>query len=366
MKKTNTQFEILKSETTTKQRRISMNTNNIVRKTAAFALLGMCAAIMPLGAQTVWQGTVNNDWNTAGNWSNGLPSGSGRSSILKTANVTMSNTGGTNGVTVSAVGTSFDDAAVLNISWNLNSIASVDIGANLTDNSYAKVVHTSGRLTATGLNIGTTNAFGLYEFGGAQSTAPVLSVSGTVRVGSPASSNGIMSLKDYGTVTVGRTVVSANNSPGELWVKGGNLDINVGGNLEFALSAGADGVLKAIIDNTGFSTINVTTDVRFGTTSNRSRFVLELGSGYAHVPGTEFVILNAGGNFTDFGVFGQVNGASYTAGDIFTVDGNEFSAAYLTGDSSQFVVTAIPEPSSLLLLGLAGLAGLAMMRRRKR
>ena len=54
-----------------------------------------------------------------------------------------------------------------------------------------------------------------------------------------------------------------------------------------------------------------------------------------------------------------------TTGDIYLGDLNQFSLflTYEGGDGNDLVVYAVPEPSSLALMGLGGLA---MMRRRRR
>lgn len=370
MKRIITPVETPKSEKTTKQWKNIMNTKNTLIKTEAFALVGIFAAIMPLGAQTVWEGTNGNDWNTAANWSNGVPTSSTAVTIaLDGANVTMSAAGNTANMTVSGGGAT---TPTLNITQNLSTNGSLTVGSAGGTGYKGIVNHTAGTVQTTGVGrlyiAYDGSGSGTYNFGGAEPTAPIATIGGSVIMGHNTTDNGLLSLSEYGTISGNDFVMSSSNGTSEWRVSGGNLDIDFAGKLSISHSGFGTATLRAIIDNTGFSTINFGGNVEFGRldlTANSSRFVLELGNGYAHVPGTEFMILDAVGDFTRHAEFGQVNGSVYTPGASFTVDGYEFSAAYLTGENvnSQFVVTAIPEPSSLLLLGL--IAPILVLRRRR-
>ncbi len=157
----------------------------------------------------------------------------------------------------------------------------------------------------------------------------------------------------------------------DAWMETGNsLDLRVqGGNLDISLDGGdwgtvfAPGVTyTAVIDSTGISTWN-SSAIRFRDrdTGESAAFALEL-SGYTFNYGEEFVILDAGSFFHDAAT-GFRNIAN---DDVLTVDGYEFRANYRTeGGNEQFVLTAIPEPGSVLLLGVGGLM-LALLRRKLR
>ena len=157
----------------------------------------------------------------------------------------------------------------------------------------------------------------------------------------------------------------------EAWMATGNsLDLRVqGGNLDISLDDGnwgtvfAPGVTyTAVIDSTGISTWN-SSAIRFRDqgTGESAAFALEL-SGYTFNYGEEFVILDAGSFFHDAAT-GFRNIAN---DDVLTVDGYEFRANYRTEEGNeQFVLTAIPEPGSVLLLGVGGLM-LALLRRKLR
>ncbi len=375
-------FEETRERETTEQRRNTMNRNITGKSIISLVALVMLTA-MVAQAQTTWTGAaLNNDWNTAGNWDNGVPindTGT-RTTINTTANITMSGAGTTRGMDVSAVGTSWADAAVLNISRDLLSgiQTNVTIGKDLTTGDtttkhYAKVVHTSGKLTvgtllngSSFLRVGNTDSVALYEFGGAQGSAPTIEAN-YIDMGVGLRSSGTMSLKDHGTITLGAYVfVGGNGSTGELRVEGGNLTINVGTHFNLANHSGADGILRAVLtDDATFSTINVGGDVTLGIAStNRSKFYLELDDSYEHVHGRTFTILQSVGNFMSLGSTGGVF-SNVADGQSIFVNDYEFIASYdYTPGANTFELMAyIPEPSTGLLMLLGGLG---MLRRRKR
>ncbi len=268
-------------------------------------------------------------------------------------------------------------APILNISANYsNPFSAISVGSSGTESNHSGVInHTAGTVSIGGgsgtrrLHIAasatstTSGNSGTYNFGGDQATAPTLDVTEAVIMGTRSGENGLFSLSGYGTVTVGGIQMSQFNGTSEWRIAGGNLDIEVGSGLSMGLSGGGAATIRAILDDSGFSTINLAGNVQFGSATgggNPSRFVLELGEDYQHVHGREFLILDAAGDFTGHGVFGRVNGdTSYTPGDLFIVGEYEFFAEYRTpvGGGSQFVLTSyIPEPSSGLLVILGGLA----------
>jgi len=348
------------------------------------AVAVVVAASATVYGQTAWTGDIDTDWNTAGNWTNGVPVSTARTTINKTANITMSGAGETRGMDVGAVGTSMADAAVLNISQDLTAAfaaaqyVAVTIGtdfgnADTTTKYYAKVVHTSGNLkfgnpanSLSYLRIGNTDSVALYEFGGAQGSAPTIEAN-YIDMGLGQRSSGTMSLKDHGTITLGgKLFVSGNGSTGELRVEGGNLTINVGTHLNLANHSGADGILRAVLtDDATFSTINVGGDVTLGIAStNRSKFYLELDDSYEHVLGRTFTIVQSVGNFSSLG---SINGefSNVTNSQTLVVGDYEFKASYdYTAGANKFELTAIPEPATIGMLGLAGVIMMVLRRMR--
>src|SRR5438034_521166 len=61
-----------------------------MKKSASLTLFALFLVPLCADAQTSWKGTVNNNWNTAGNWTAGVPTAS-VDAIIGDANFTGSN-----------------------------------------------------------------------------------------------------------------------------------------------------------------------------------------------------------------------------------------------------------------------------------
>lgn len=303
-----------------------------------------------LKAATIWTGGASTtDWNTPGNWDNGLPSDSNQPVTIAAdgANVTMSAAGVSRSLTVSGNGTT---APILNITQNLsNNFSQVTIGSSSADsNNFSGTVnHTSGTLligggsgmrrliiaASAGVSVSGNN--GAYSFGGILATAPILSVTDGFSIGRRPGESGTLSLSGYGTISTASTsVMSQLNGSSILNVTGGNHSINLAtgispGTTGFSManSGGGLAIINATIDSTGFSTINIGGDVDFGGNNlTRTQFNLSLDN-FAPTVGSTFTILSATGNFVGTqGRFGNV-----ANDDILTVDGIDFRANYNTG-----------------------------------
>lgn len=333
-----------------------------------------------LSAQTTtWTGATDNDFNTAGNWDNGLPGDPSPTPIISAdgANVTMSGAVSTRTTVISGNGTT---APKLTITENYTNLFSVfQVGSNATGNNYSGIVeHTSGTLAISGgsgarrlqIAVGadgtTTGHSGLYTFGGASSTAPTVDVAGNVYIGQRPGESGTLTLQDHGTFTSAEKVSLAEfNGSATLNVIGGDLTIDLAtgviagaDGLAFAKSGGGTATLNATITSTGLSTINVGGDVQFdnGGGGLNTLFNLFL-DGVTPSAGTTYNVIVATGSFTGNGVFGNVGD-----GDIITVDGIDFEADYTGGT---FSITAIPEPSqAVALFGLVAFASIFLRRSR--
>jgi hypothetical protein len=324
-------------------------------------------ALMSQAQDNIWTGDTDNDFNTAGNWSLGAPSGANLINIaLSGANVTMSAESANNIHSVYVGGATAGAAPILNISQNLriNDGGNRTLGAgNTGSDTHGVVNHTAGtvspqriHISAVGANSG-SNRSGTYNFSGG-----AIDVS-SMQIGQFQSDTAVLNLSGTGTVGVsGLVQMNRFGGSSTLNVTGGGVTIDFGG--DFTLNQnGSPGssTINATIDGTGFSTIGVAGDVQFNKTGvvNRTSFNLALGSGYEHTENTTYTILDATGNFTGLGVFGNVSD-----GQELTVDGNLFRADYVTdGPESQFTITAIPEPATIGLLGIGALITMVVRRR---
>lgn len=171
----------------------------------AAALIGFAPAVT---AQiTTWTGNIDDDWNTAGNWNNGVPVNAGGATATIAAdgaNVTMSSPGVSRSLTVAGNGAT---APVLNITRNLNNpLRRVHVGSNAGEaNGFGGTInHTAGTFLIGGgrgsrdlfiarrATNATTGNSGTYNLGGASGSAPTLEVLSALSVGGRPGETGVL------------------------------------------------------------------------------------------------------------------------------------------------------------------------------
>ncbi len=300
------------------------------KRLIAGLIISLFAGSSAFGAWVDWTGAVDNDFNNSGNWTGVFPDSGNRGNITTGgAIVTTSAAVDVGGLAVYGTGT----APVLNISHDMT-IGSQYMYVGGNGDGDGVVNQTAGTVSTDrvylGIGVGNT---GEYNFSGG-----VLSVSGLLLLGSDPGDVGIVRLSGSGTVNVAEYKSPSWQGVAQLHVTGGNLAITCG---VFRVSTqfGAAGEIRATIDSTGISTINVTGDCEL---RNNLNFVLSTGAGYTHVNGTEYTIIDAAA-FTGDGAFGNV-----ADGDIIGVDGNNFTANY-DAVAATFTLTATSsEPPTLI------------------
>jgi hypothetical protein len=336
----------------------------------------VAASATVYGQATVWTGTAgNNDWNTAGNWDNGVPvNASGATATISLdAVVNMSANGVSRTLTVSGNGTA---GPVLNITKDLLNNATIFTVGSGSDSTYKGTVnHTSGTVSfgtagTRRLYVGATttsqSGTGVYNFGGtAASNAPVLNVNGGLSVGSgSANITGTLTLSGHGSVSQGsgtteNFVVGFNNANGTLNVSGGDLTISFANAMNLSSAGSGSSVLNATLTSSGFSTINVGGAVAIGNSAsaNKATFNLDL-DGYNGTVGDIITIINGGAAFGGHGVFANVANDS-----IISVDSYEFKAIYDNSNHDfKLQVMTIPEPTTVGLFVVASMGLLATRR----
>jgi hypothetical protein len=346
----------------------------------AALLIGFAPSLM--AQTTTWTGNSSNDWNTAGNWSNGLPGSSTPTPVISAdgAVVNMSAAVNTRSTVVSGNGTT---APVLNITQNFtNNFSAIIVGSSTVNATgfSGTINHTAGTVAINGasgtrmLLIAAAAASavsgnnGTYNFGGAALTAPVLNISTGLRIGARPGEDGVLTLSGYGNFSqgtdaagVGDFDMSRFSGASTLNVIGGDLSINLSKNMTMSGSGAGSTILNATLTSSGFSTINVGGGVVFdvGTGVNNTTFNLSL-DGFSGTLGQRITIINAGSAFTGHGVFGNVGD-----GSTITVGGYGFLADY-DNVNHDFIleVAAIPEPSTWALLAVS-LTALVIFRRRR-
>lgn len=189
-------------------------------------------------------------------------------------------------------------------------------------------------------------------------------------MGQSAGETGVLNLTGYGVFNTagtqtlngltgaqgvgGQMNFGSSGGRGTMSVTGGNLTI-ITGTLTLGNTTGTAN-LNETIDSTNISTINIGQKVLLGT---NAYFNLTLGSGFAATASQVFTLIADSGTWT--GTFTNLaNGGTIT--DVGT--GYQFQAAY--GNTGMtLTVTAVPEPSAVLLV-LCGLTGMGLTLRRRK
>lgn len=352
-----------------------------------FAAVALGMAISPLliaSAQaqvaSTWTGAVNQDWNNAGNWSNGLPVGGNATVNLGTGNTPIVSTDPTFTPTDIIVGDGAGNTGVLthtagSLATGVGNWAYIGTaGGNGTYNQsggsftstelrVAAGANSQGSVTSTGGTI-TTNYF-LMSVGNTAGVANVDLTNTTVNVGqiavvndSPnntATSTGVLNVRNGSTFsTEGDLIVSSAGSA----TSSGTLNIEAGGTVNVATTTKrwlivnkwdtTQGILNV---NGGTLNLNANTDLRFSTGNGGSvgTSVVNLNggainsySGNGTGAGAGIVDLmqqNAAGNNTL-----NLNGGTLTVRQVTASTGNGTTAVNFnggtlkaTGDTAQFV-----------------------------
>lgn len=439
-----------------------------MKENTIFSLLIALFTLPAFSSQAaVWTGAVDNDWNTAGNWTGGVPSGAiadvnnGGTATISSAAPSITrlrigvSTGQSGTVNIGAALTATDNSATdiglggtgfLNINSGANfqmtggataryrfgvnagavgtgnhtggsvsTTATIFIGVSGTGHyslsggslsttqnfTLASAVDGSGNFTQSGGNvtIGSVGAGGSAFIG--QNGAGTFNLSGgtftassvTVATGTMASGNltqtggtidllnGVdtgmswtktLSVNNNGTYSISHGSLLANSFiMGNSTVLGGaaaisgdadiqlSVDLGINGTLSVngsgaAISVGnafnlfSEGTINFHFDSTGISTINVVGNGGI----NPAGTINVDGSAYLGGPGSTFTLINA---------------AAFDAAPAINLTGFSSPVSYdwdlATGN---FTVSVIPEPSTMALFVIGGLAGQFFLRRRRR
>ncbi len=353
--------------------------------------VGMAIGLATVSVQAaatnfVWDagGGVDNNWTNNLNWNpDGAPNGNNSDTATIDVSGAVVNVSKKAVVirtlNVSGTGT----APVLNISTNLsNPYTSMFVGSttNVLNSGYNGVVNqTAGTVTVgnggtsyrlyigarltNNISSGYANNSGTYNLSGG-----TLNVSNFTAVGRFSGESGKLAISGNAAFTTPILQLAHYAGTGTLSVVGGQASINLLTNLLLsAYGSGVTGgagtsIIDFTIDVTGASKINVGNNVQFdvtGSSSNNTLFQLSLGSGFVYSNNTTYTIIDATGDFTGFGQFGNV-----TNNQVLTVDGKQFTANYVTGAgiNDKFTLTTIPEPATIGILGFGALLTLVLRR----
>lgn len=179
---------------------------------------------------------------------------------------------------------------------------------------------------------------GVYNLSGGSLHAETIDAT----TGTFAMSGGLLSATNYvGNLVQAGGTVSPGNSPGTMTITG-----------DYSLDSGDLYMeIEGVLAGTGYDQLIVTGDVSLDG-------ALTLDGAYVPNPGEFFTLIdNQGAN----AVAGTFSGLA--EGSTVTFNGFDLTVTYAGGDGNDVVLFSIPEPTSLALLAVVGLAG-AVSRRR--
>jgi autotransporter-associated beta strand protein len=255
---------------------------------------------------------------------------------------------------------------------NTNVVTSA-ASSTLTINNSGNFVYSDGTTANSGVITGAIslvkNGTGMQTLGGANTYSGTTTVNGgtlIIAASGTHTGGGAYTVNNGGTLTVNGTINSA-------------VTVDTGGILTGAGTLGALTINGILAPGNSIGTINTGTVVWNGAPDNSQAWQFELG------PGNTSDLLNITGDFTkgllgtfafDFGMsteLGTFTLASWTGTTDFLVSdfsyinlgGGNLGTFAFSGNSLQFNVSAVPEPSSLVLFGLIGGVAAYRMRRRR-
>src|SRR5436190_2899191 len=274
----------------------------------SFLLTPLLFLASPAEAQTSWKGTISSDWNTAGNWTAGVPT-SRRDVIIGDSNFTGPNQPSMNSKSTCkslVVGTG-SIACVLSVSQTLTVLGDVTIGANgRINHNTRKGISVTGNWTNLGIySAGQVHAS--VAFSGANQI-----ITGTTtfnRLNINAGSKVILNAN----ITVNNQLnISGTLDPGE------SPTFTVSGNTRFALNSGGTLLVKAatFAGNyavTGSKSFSANATIEYGATVLNQTVANNLTYGTLRISGA--LTKTLGGNLP------ALSASSATSGNIFVIGG---------------------------------------------
>jgi len=212
-----------------------------------------------------------------------------------------------------------------------------------------------------------TGALGLAKFGAGAAT-----INGTTTyTGQTRARAGTLLIN--GDISTSATLINQGTLGGSGTVGGVTVDGTNGGGLAPGGSVGATGILttgnlnltsttgtltltiqlNGLTVGTGYDQVNTVGTVNLGTNE-----VLSLTLGFTPTFGNSFTIVNNDGGDAITGSF-----SGLSEGTIFNVGGTDFQISYIGGTGNDAVLNVVPEPNTVALLGLVGIAFLTFRRR---
>lgn len=296
-------------------------------------IIGLIALPLVAHSQTIFSG---GDLDTAGNWNNNLPD-------------TVGNTG-----TVNTNG-SFD-TSITGRQWVVN-----QGGGTITAGASTTVDFDGGSWTLSGAS--SSWDIDMFDFSNF-----AVSIENGATFNQLSSGNSYLRTGSSFTIDSTSQFVGSNDANENFRLDGGVLSVNGGSMTEFSIRGGSgtfnlDGGTVDMLRNRGNLTLNLLSSGTFSVTDNRISVTQFWSAGStASVTLDDDEWAEALWNAGDLHYDGQDNATLGTWTAVTTAGGLGGGASF-SYDSGTETLTVIPEPSSLGLIGLAGMA-LYFLRRR--
>ena len=329
-----------------------------------FVALGQCA----LAQNTLWQGAIDNDFNTAGNWNNGVPGAGDIATVRSGANPVLSGAASMGHMRIGQLsGNGGTSILTLGTGSALTTTNRTDVGFSLSGDASSS----SGAMTVNG---GTHNLGTLYV-GNVAGTDNTVNASGTTTI-----NGGTVNLSNGGYIAARSGATSTGASTGSLIIRGGSL---TAAGATFQLGQRGSGTLSLEGGGATFSNgLRLADGGSSSATLNLMSGTLDVAGGF-FTKGSGTVAINMGGGdlllngdrtgllgtwlsdpnvtFTISGglVAGSAEENAFSGqyaqnlGQTTDSNGNKFSYGYdgTTDTTRVWSVVPVPEPSTYALFG---------------